>query len=291
MVEGVLIRAGRGAAVAVRRPDGGIETATMPVPGWVDRYRRVPLVRGLAALGESLAVGVPALTWSEGVSGVRPAGKRPLPLPVLLGLALTAAVTLMVVVPTGIAQLVGSSAWHGVVEAGARVATLLGYVGLVSRRSEVRRVFEYHGAEHLVVRAHEEGRVLDDDAIASLPIHHPRCGTSFLVAVAAVTALVHPLLPGAGLLGRIGVRIVVVPLVAAISYEILGVLGRVAAARPGGIVESLLLGPQRFTTRRPDRSQVEVAAAALEGALAADAQIAPAEAGAIDQLPAVRTAG
>lgn len=292
VIEGVMMRAGRGAAVAVRRPDGRIEVDRLPVPGWADRHRSVPFVRGLAALAESLAVGVRALTWSEGVSGVRPADRRPMPLGVLVTMALAATVVLVVVLPATAAELVGgSAATHAAVEAGARIAILAGYVGLVARRREVRRVFEYHGAEHLVVRAHEDGLELEPAAIRHLPIHHPRCGTSFLVAVATVTALVHPLLPAEAWTARVGLRVLVVPLVAALAFEVLTVLGRLAASRPGGTVESVLLWPQRFTTRRPDDHQIEVAVAALREALVAETTIAPASARAIVPSPAVRTAG
>lgn len=292
VIEGVVMRADHGAAVAVRRPDGGIEVDRLVVPGWAARRRSVPLVRGLAALAESLVLGIRALTWSEGVSGLRPADRRPMPLGALVALALTAVVTLVVVIPTLTADvLVGASSWHGPAESVVRLVVLGGYVGLVARRPEVRRVFEYHGAEHLVVRAHEEGRDLRADDMRDLPIRHPRCGTSFLVAVMAVTAVVHPWLPADQWSTRIGARIVVVPLVAALAYEVLTLLGRAAAKRPGGLVEAVLLWPQRFTTRRPDDGQVEVAVAALREALAADATIAPVSAGTIDRAPAVRTAG
>lgn len=268
VLEGVLMRAGDRACVAVRRPDGGIETRAVDVPGWASGAEGRPFARGLAALGESLVVGVQALRWSEGVSGHRPADRRPAPLWLLLSISLVAVLALVVVVPTTVAgALAGGTAWFGVVEAVARVVVLGAYVGVVSRREEVRRVFQYHGAEHLVVAAHEAGAVMEPAALRGGSLLHRRCGTSFLLVVAAVAAVAHPMLPVDPLAVRFVGRILVVPLVAAVAYEVLTALGRLAALRPGGRLDRALLWPQRFTTRRPDDDQVEVAIAALQGAL------------------------
>jgi len=277
VLEGVLMRAGDRACVAVRRPDGGIETRQLAVPAWARRHEGRPLVRGLSGLAGSVAMGVEALRWSEGVAGHRPPGKAPAPLWLLLAISLVAVLGLVVVVPATIAGAVaGGGAWFGVVEALARVAVLAGYVAAVTRRPEVRRVFEYHGAEHLVVGAHEAGVPLAPGALRGGSILHRRCGTSFLLVVAAVAALAHPLLPADPLVLRFAARVLLVPLVAAVSYEVLTALGRLAAARPGGRVDRALLWPQRFTTRRPDDAQVEVAIAALEGALRGPARADPA---------------
>lgn len=268
VLEGVLMRAGDQACVAVRRPDGGIETRDLDVPGWASRWQDRPFARGLAALGESVLIGVEALRWSEGVAGHRPADKRPAPLWLLLAIALVSVVALVVVVPATVAGwLAGGTAWFGVVEAVARVAVLAAYVGAVSRRDEVRRVFQYHGAEHLVVGAHEAGTPMRPESLRGGSLLHPRCGTSFLLVVAAVAAIAHPLLPVDPVALRFVARIIVVPLVAAVAYEVLVALGTLAALRPGGRIDRALLWPQRFTTRRPDDAQVEVAIVALQGAL------------------------
>jgi uncharacterized protein YqhQ len=277
VLEGVMMRAGDRACVAVRRPDGGIETRDLDVPGWARRWERRPFLRGLAALGESVFVGVEALRWSEGVAGYRPADRRAAPMWLLLAISVVVVVALVVVLPaTAAGLLAGGTAWFGVVEAVARVAVLGGYVAAVSRRSEVRRVFEYHGAEHLVVAGYETGTALRPETLRGGSVLHPRCGTSFLLVVAAVAAVAHPMLPHDPFLLSVLARIVVVPLVAAVAYEVLVALGRVAAHRPGGRVERALLWPQRFTTRQPDDDQVEVAIAALEGALGGRARVDPA---------------
>jgi uncharacterized protein YqhQ len=268
VLEGVMMRAGDRACVAVRRPDGGIETRMLDVPGWARRAEDIPFVRGLAGLGESVLVGVEALRWSEGVAGFRPADRRPAPMWFMLGLALTAVIVLIVVLPTGLAGLVaGGTAWFGAVEAAARITVLATYLALVGRRADVRRVFEYHGAEHLVVSGHEAGQEMRPEVLRGGPIRHPRCGTSFLLVVAAIAAVVHPFLPHGSLALQLAGRILIVPLIVAVSYEVLTALGRVAQHRKGGRLDRVLLWPQRFTTRRPDDAQVEVAIAALQTAL------------------------
>ena len=272
-----MMRAGDAACVAVRRPDGRIETRTLPNPGWARATRSLPLVRGVAGLAESLTVGVRALRWSElRAEPDLAATRRPAPVWVLGLIAVTAVLGLVEVLPATVAGLFPpGSSWFALAETAARLAAITGYLALASRRHEVRRVFQYHGAEHLVVAAHERGRGLDLAAVRSGSIRHPRCGTSFLGVIAVVAAVLHPFLPAEPVSSRIVARVVVVPLVVAISYELLTHLGRIAAAHPGGIAEGLLLWPQRFTTREPDDDQIAVAVAALEAAL--DAALRPDE--------------
>jgi len=281
VLEGVMMRAGSRACVAVRRPDGSIGTRMLRPAGWAMRAESVPFVRGLAALGESVVLGVEALVWSEGESGMRPADRRPAPMWLLLALSLVAVLVLVVVLPATLAGWVaGGTMWFGVVEAMARVGVLGTYLLAITGRDDVRRVFQYHGAEHLVVGGHETGQTMHAANLRGGSIHHPRCGTSFLLVVAAVAAVSHPILPVDPLALRFGARLVVVPLVAAVSYEVLLALGAVAARRPGGRIDRTLLWPQRFTTRRPDDDQVEVAIAALQGALGSP------QSGPADEVPA-----
>ncbi len=281
-----MMRAGDGACVAVRRPDGVVETRTLSNPGWSDATRSIPLVRGIAGLAESLSIGVLALRWSE--LRAQPEGessRRPAPVWVLLLIAVTAVLVMVVVLPAAIAGLFpAGSAWFAAAETASRLAVIGAYLTVVSRRRDVRRVFQYHGAEHLIVAAHEAGRPLTPSSVRAGSIRHPRCGTSFLVVIAAVAAALHPFLPAEPVSSRIVARVVVVPLVVAISYELLTHLGRLAVANPGGIAERLLLWPQRFTTRVPDDSQIEVAAAALEGALVAALRLGDGRGAAVQEL-------
>lgn len=281
VVEGVMMRAGDGACVAVRRPDGLIETRAIPSPGWAAATSSVPLVRGLAALGESLKIGVGALRWSEARSAPAVAsGRAPAPAWLLMTVAVGAALAMVVVIPALVAGVfpAGSHRFE-IAETSVRLLVAGGYVAAVARRDDVRRVFQYHGAEHLVVSGHEAGRVLTPAGLRGGSIRHPRCGTSFLIVISLVAAAVHPLLPAEPLADRLVARVIVVPVVVALAFELLRWLARVAVTNPGGRVERVLLWPQRFTTREPDDAQVEVAVAALRGAL--DANNAPARPGAM----------
>lgn len=275
------MRAGEQACVAIRRPDGMIETSMLRNPGWASATASIPLLRGLAALGESLSIGVNALRWSELRSPPAVAsGRTPAPVWMLMTIAVAAVLAMVVVIPALIAGLFPSgSQWFGVAETAARLLVAGGYLAAVARRRDVRRVFEYHGAEHLVVSAHETGRTMTPAGTRAGSIRHPRCGTSFLLVISVVAAAVHPLLPAEPLGARLLARVIVVPVVIAIAYELLTFFGTVATANPGGRMERMLLWPQRFTTREPDDAQLEVAIAALHGAL--DANVAPAEAGAM----------
>ena len=265
-----MMRVGDRACVAIRGADGRIESQPVTIPGWATETERVPLVRGFAALCEAMTVGVGALRWSEQRSlDVTHPGKRSAPVWVLLSIAVAAVVALVVVIPASVAGLVPHhSPWFPIVETATRLLVAGGYVALAARRREVQRVFEYHGAEHLVVAAHEAGRPLTPEGARQGSIRHPRCGTSFIVVIAAVAAAVHPFLPVEPWSDRLLSRVVVVPLVAMVAYEVLNGLGALAARRPGGRVERMLVWPQRFTTRWPDDGQIEVAAVALQGALA-----------------------
>lgn len=268
VMEGVMMRAGDAACVAVRHPSGHIVQQMLHCPGWAARWRHVPGVRGLAALAESLHVGVHALAWSEQQTVIRTDGKRPAPIWVLVVIALASVVTMVVVIPALVAGVFASGTTAFVAaESAVRLGVAGGYVGLVSRRPEVRRVFEYHGAEHMVVGAHEMSRSLAPADVRQGSIRHPRCGTSFLLVIASVAAVLHPLLPVDPWTTRLGSRMLIVPVVAAIAYEAMRLLGRAAARRPGGVAERVLLAPQRFTTRLPDEDQIEVALVALAGAL------------------------
>lgn len=279
VIEGVMMRAGQRACVAVRTAEGAIVTRDVPIPGTAARYAHIPFVRGLAALAESLTVGIDTLMWSERQSTLIPEGRRPAPKWAMLALALGAVVMMVVLLPATIAGAVpGHSPWFVVIETGVRLGVVGLYLAAVTRRPEVRRVFEYHGAEHMVVSAFEAGGDVTVERARASAIQHPRCGTSFMLAIAAVAAAVHPFLPVDPIGDRIAARLLVVPIVAAVAYEVLTAMGTLAARRPGGVAHRLLVWPQRFTTRAPDDSQLEVAIAALDGALAVvgpDAERAP----------------
>jgi uncharacterized protein YqhQ len=263
--EGVMMRGSDRYAIAVRRPDGSILVEDKPLPTWGRRWKDVPVVRGMVALAEALPLGFKALTWSaeHGLGQVR----RP---PRWWEKAWTWAVlaTVLVVgsvVPAWLAQAI--AARFGVLFLAPVLETVIGVLGLYAylraagRVDQVTRLFANHGAEHKVVNAYEAGSPLTVRAVQAFSTRHPRCGTSFILVVALVSAVVFAVVGGASPV----VRVLALPLIAGVAAEIqlrLAELDGSVLSRPG-------MALQRLTTREPSDDQVEVAIAALEAVLPA----------------------
>jgi uncharacterized protein YqhQ len=250
---------------------------SFPLTSAVRRHRalRLPVVRGVVALAESLTIGFRALGIAanaqlgddEGEVGAGVwAG--------MLVAAMALAVGLFFVVPVALTSLVkerlDSATLFWVVEGAVRTAIFLGYLGLLSRQKDLRRVFEYHGAEHKVIACYEAGEPLEPERARRFSRLHPRCGTSFLLVVMIVAIFVFaPLgLPAWYLL--VATRILGVPLIAGLSFELIKLAGR---HRARGWVRGLMwpgMQLQKLTTREPDLSQLAVAVAALEAVLAVE---------------------
>jgi uncharacterized protein YqhQ len=294
VLEGVMMRGVSTWAVAVRKPlpeqlEGGrqlgpeeaalgeIAVESFPLTSWTRRHRalRWPVIRGVVALVESLAIGFKALGISANAQ--LPDDEEPLSNAMWAGTivaALALAVGLFFVVPVGATSLfkdhLGSAFLFWLVEGLLRTAIFLGYIALLSRLRDLRRVFEYHGAEHKVISAYEAGDPLTPASAARYTRLHPRCGTSFLLIVMIVAVFVFaPLgLPAWYLL--VASRIVGVPLIAGLSFEVIRWAGRNRRKRwvRGVMWPGLQL--QKLTTREPDAAQLAVAVAALEAVLAAE---------------------
>ena len=275
LVEGVMVRGRTGVHIAVRRPDGTIHRERLALPRFArSPLRRVPFVRGVVVLAEALVVGVRALMRSAQVATGEEA---PLPSWAVWGtvaVSLALGLGLFLFLPLLGARSV--DAWlplptlAHLVEGVLRVALLLGYLYLIGRMADIRRVFAYHGAEHMAIHAYEHGSPLEPSAVVRFPTAHPRCGTAFLLVVVVVSVFAFALLGRPGLLwGMVG-RLLLVPAVAGVSYEVL----RLAGTRPSAPLARLASLPglwlQRLTTRPPDRGQIEVALTALRDALRAD---------------------
>ena len=299
VVEGVMIRGARSMAVAVRTPDGGIAVRSEPLSRlYTGVLRQAPLMRGVVALWETLALGVRTLTWSAAVAAgeVDERGEaRP------LGVAGWAALVFIMLVALAVffAGPVLVTAWlDAVLPAGwlvaaieglVRVALLLGYVWMIGRSSEIRRVFQYHGAEHMTIHAFEHGVFNDADSDRSGAIRvpavrrferaHPRCGTSFLLTVAVVSVFAFILLGAPPLWLRLLSRLLMIPLIAAVAYEAIRFAGRHSGHPLVRWLFSGNLALQRLTTREPNDEQIRVAIAALERAIAEDRRAEPAPSG------------
>ena len=299
VIEGVMIRGVRHYSLAVRRPDGDIFCATEPVSSrFSGRVRRIPLLRGVLILAETLWLGMKSLQRSAVIAAGEtppPAGEQPptdptaappvsnLAMGLTMAVALALGVGIFLVLPLLAVRLIDplidsflagnlASLVSNLIEGAIRLAVLVGYVAAISAMKDIRRVYAYHGAEHMAVHTYEAGQPLTVDNVRRHPAPHPRCGTAFLLTVALVSVLVFALLGRPDLEWRIASRILLVPVVAAVSYEIIRFAGAHRRAWFGRALAAPGLLLQRITTRRPDDDQIEVAIAAMSAALQADGQ-------------------
>lgn len=266
-------------AVAVRAPDGRIEMHDEPLTAavYTSRLGTLPFVRGLALLWDALGLGMKALMWSANVAledeaeegedvkfeGVAAWGT--------VAISLTLGVGLFFVLPLLIVhwldQSIASPFISNLVEGIIRLIFLLGYIVAIGRMEDIKRVFSYHGAEHKTIHAHEAGAPLTPARVKPFSTLHPRCGTGFLLVVVVVSILVFALLGRPPILLRIASRIVLIPVIAGISYEII----RFGAEHYGNSLVRLLIMPslmlQKLTTNEPSDDMLEVAIVALERVL------------------------
>jgi uncharacterized protein YqhQ len=276
VLEGVMMRGVSTWAVATRK-DGEIAVETHPVVSWTRRSRalRWPVIRGVVALGQSLSIGFKALEVSANAQAEpdeAPISKPTWALTIVAALAL--AVGLFFVVPVLLTSVIkgwlDSSLLFWLVEGLLRTVIFLGYIVLLSRQKDLRRLFQYHGAEHKVISTYESGLELTPANAQGFSRLHPRCGTSFLLVVMIVAIFVFaPVgLPAWYIL--LATRIIGVPLVTGLSFEVIKFAGR----NRGKAWVQLIIWPgmqlQKLTTREPEDEQVEVAIAALEAVLAVE---------------------
>ena len=276
VVEGVMIRGPHHMAIAARAPDGTIVRRTESLGGvYTGIVRRIPIVRGVVVLYETLALGIRALTWSSQVaSGQEQEEVSQSQLLIALGMMLVLVAAIFFAGPVLLTSLLGRVIHNGYAEVAIegliRMAMLVGYIWLIGRMEDVRRVFAYHGAEHRAIHAYEHGRELTAANIREYPNAHPRCGTAFLLTVMVVSLFVFVLLGTPPIWLRIVERIVLIPLIAAFAYEVLRLGQRFEGNRVFAFFYSPNLWLQSLTTRDPDDAQIEVAVAALRDVIAAE---------------------
>ena len=280
VIEGVMIRGRRTIGLACRRPSGEIYRYREPLRSVLQRspVARAPFVRGLVVLWESLLYGTRMLMRSADVQlerGEPSAGGGNAPTMVIaVAVALLVFVGIPYVATQALRGLIPSTLLLNVAEGLLRLLLFLGYLGLISLAPEIRRVFAYHGAEHMTIHAFEHGDPLTPERIEPYPTAHPRCGTAFLLFVVVVAIVLFAFVPRTNLVVDLLARLLLVVPVASISYEVL----KLGAAHERNPLMRALVSPglvlQRITTRRPDRAMIEVAVASLEGALAGDREAA-----------------
>ena len=275
VIEGVMMRGPRHYAVAVRLPTTReivVDHGELTAPIYVHPFWKLPFVRGLALIGEQVHLGMKSLIWSVNMN----AGSRDVQIgkKEITGSVATAAVfgvALFLGLPlllAGLAVRRSGSFTFVLVEGIIRVALVLGYMSLIALLPDVRRVFQYHGAEHKTINAFESGWPLDIPSVRRASLLHPRCGTGFLlvvlvvsVAVFSVVALAHP-----NWFWLIASRVLAIPIIAGVGFESIRFMAR---HRRNPVVKVLLLpvlGTQKFTTREPSDDMLEVAIAAFNGA-------------------------
>ncbi|MHB1361050.1 MAG: DUF1385 domain-containing protein [Thermoleophilia bacterium] len=282
VIEGVMMRGKRHWALACRRPDGTISLHSEALSPLADRHSffKLPVARGIVALWESMALGIKALGMSANESmGEEEEDISGREMAVSLAIGIIMAVGLFVVLPLLAAGSVRShfpnSATFVFAEGLLRIAILIIYIAVVSRIKQLRRVFEYHGAEHKTIHALEAGLELTPANVHKFSPVHPRCGTSFLLIVMVLAIAVFSFVPIPGdwtnlshILLFILSRIIGIPLVVGLSYEVIKFAGKHKDNSFMKVVMSPGLLLQKLTTSEPDESQIEVAIQALEGVAA-----------------------
>ena len=284
VIEGVMMRAPHSVCVAVRRPDGTVATQQAPVERPSERRKifKYPLFRGLGTLGQAMALGIKALRFSADVAienDPASAGKKQKPLSgAMIGVNVAFSIVFFIFLYKFVPLLLVTRLQSrfpelqnlilfNLADGLVRIGIFLAFLTVISRMKDIHRVFEYHGAEHKVVFNFESGQTVDVEHAREFTTLHPRCGTSFLLVVMVISMLVYALVPVQGFALKLLARILLLPLITGLSYEVI----RFAAKRQGTLWASLVapgLWLQRITTQPPSDEQLAISVQALEGAMA-----------------------
>lgn len=278
VIEGVMMKSPAGWSVAVRGPKGDI-SLKRETTGQLAGFLKLPVVRGAVALFQALRIGIRALEFSGSVAYQEEQQETRFSawsMGLSLAAAMVLAVMLFIALPLLLTRVMGNFL-HGIAQSSLlfnladgiiRVAIFLFYVFAIGLWKEMRRVYEYHGAEHKVIYAYEAGESLTVENAKKYKPYHPRCGTSFLLIVMVISILIFSFIPqGWALAGKAASRIVLIPFIAGIAYEML----KFSAKMKDNPLMAAMVAPglllQRMTVREPDESQIEVAIAAMQDVL------------------------
>jgi len=299
VIEGIMMRGPKESAIAVRKPDGKIIVEKKPINSFVAKYKinKIPFVRGVFSFIESLVEGTKALMFSaeffdieaddtkakkeqmneEELKELKKKEKKSLNFAIYSSVvvALIFSVGVFMMLPTFLVGLlrdyvgITNNILTTLIEGITRIIIFLGYVILVSRMEDIKRVFQYHGAEHKTIFCYEAGEELTVENVKKQKRLHPRCGTSFLILVMIISIILFSFISWEDKIMRIVIRLLLLPVVAGISYEIIKF-----AARHDGAIVRFISAPgmwlQKITTKEPDESQIEVAIEALSAVLTDD---------------------
>jgi len=278
IIEGVMMRGRKACVMAVRAPDGSIVTRNIPLGGiYQSRLAKIPFLRGLILLWDSLGLGMRALTEAANLQGGEEEKIEGPALYVILGLTFLVAIGIFFLAPAGVGWLSEhflhwNAWWSNLLEGVVRLLFLIAYIWGVGFMPDIRRVFAYHGAEHKTINAYESGSDLNPAAVSAYPISHTRCGTAFLLTLMVLSLLIFSLLGPLPLFWRFASRVLLIPVIAGMAYEYV----RWTANHINSPIVKLFVKPnlalQSLTTRQPDEKMLEVAITAFQAMRKAEEQ-------------------
>ena len=283
VIEGVMMRGSQSVAIAMRAPNEEIVIHSEPLSGiYKSKIIKIPFLRGLIALWDALGLGIRALTISANIQTGEDEKLEGPALYLTLGISLTFGIGLFFLLPAVLGQLservLGISAWwSNLLEGLLRLALLVGYIWIIGKASEIKRVFAYHGAEHKTINAYEAGADLTPETVTHFSLEHPRCGTAFLLSLVLLSVLVFSLLGPLPMFWRLASRILLIPVLAGIAYEYI----RWTANHLDSKVVRTMIKPnlalQHLTTREPTLQMLEVSIAAFNTMRSGESQELSAE--------------
>jgi len=272
VMEGVMIRSKEHLVMCVRQPNKKIVTKTEETHSLSEKYRflKIPFVRGILALIETLFSGIKGIYFSANAAFGEDEDEEvilnPKEIAVIVAFSIGLSVLLFSVAPFFVSLLLnlGKGVLFNIGEGVVRLTFLLAYLSVISRLGDFKRILKYHGAEHASINAYEAGVELNVENVRKYSRFHARCGTSFLLIVSVISILIFSLLPSNDLMTRFSYRIVFIPVISSISYELL----RLSDRYKNSVIVRALVAPglilQRFTTRQPDDDMIEVAITAVK---------------------------
>jgi uncharacterized protein YqhQ len=290
-----MMRGPKNWAVAVRKPDGEIANVCRVLESTMARHKllRLPVIRGIVALGESLTIGFRALAISANYAAAEEPGEGAsadeiaeaktelsrTQLVIAFAVAIGFALALFKVTPVVLTDLlpISSTVWFVIVEGAIRVSIFIAYLVLISMLPDLKRVFQYHGAEHKAINAYEAGAELVPERVQRFSLIHPRCGTAFLLWVMVIAIFVFAFVGRPAWYWLIVSRILLLPVIAGLAYELIRFAGRHAENRALMILLAPGLWLQRLTTREPSLDQLEVSIRALKQVLDTEGLLTPEE--------------
>jgi uncharacterized protein YqhQ len=275
VMEGVMMRGERTWAVAVRTLDGDIEVETHDAPRWAERWSKIPLVRGVMSLAESLTLGFKALSWSANKQVPEEERLSSKAIGWTMAVALLIFTAIFILLPAFGARGINrylplEGFWLHAAEGALRLGLFIGYILLIGRMADIKRVFQYHGAEHKAIAAYENGVEVTPESAQRFTTEHVRCGTNFLLTVMVITIVVYAFFGRPALPVLILSRVLLIPLIAGISYEIIRFAARHMDRRWMRVLMRPGLALQKLTTREPGLDQLEVAITSLRAVMTSE---------------------